>query len=50
MPIAYQRDDQRRLIIMKVTEPCSIDEISTAIDRQSGEDTSEYALLTICGP
>lgn len=45
MPIAYQRDDQRRLIIVTVTEPCSVDDISSVIDRQSGEDTSEYALL-----
>src|ERR1700730_4455442 len=45
MPIAYQRDDQRRLIIVTVTEPCSVDDISSVIDRQSGEDTWEYALL-----
>ena len=45
MPIAYQRNDQRRLIIVKVTEPCSVDDISSVIDRQAGEDTWEYALL-----
>ena len=45
MPIAYQRDDQRRLIIVTVTEPCSVDDISSVIDRQSGEDTWEFALL-----
>jgi hypothetical protein len=45
MPITYQRDDQRRLIIVTVTEPCSVDDISSVIDRQSREDTWEYALL-----
>ena len=45
MPIAYQRDDQRRLITVTVTEPCSVDDISSVIDRQAGEGTWEYALL-----
>ena len=45
MTIAYQRDDQRRLITVTVTEPCSVDDISGVIDRQAGEDTWEYALL-----
>jgi hypothetical protein len=45
MPMAYQRDDQRRLITVTVTEPCSVDEISSVIDRQAGERTCEYALL-----
>jgi len=45
MPIAYQRDDQRRLITVTVTEPCSVDDISIVIDRQAGEETWEYALL-----
>src|SRR5688500_3392550 len=45
MPIMYQRDDQRRLIIVTVTEPCSVDDISSAIDRYAGEGMSEYALL-----
>jgi hypothetical protein len=45
MPTAYQRDDHRRLIIVTVTEPCSVDDICRVIDRQSGEDTWEYALL-----
>ena len=45
MPIAYQRDDQRRLITVTVTEPCSGDDISRVIDRQAAEDTWEYALL-----
>ena len=45
MPILYQRDDQRRLITVTVTEPCSVDDISSVIDRQGGEGTWEYALL-----
>jgi hypothetical protein len=45
MPIAYQRDDQRWLITVTVTEPCTVDDISSVIDRQEAEDTWEYALL-----
>ena len=45
MPIAYQRDDQRWLITVTVTEPCTVDDISSVIDRQAAEDTWEYALL-----
>jgi hypothetical protein len=45
MPMAYQRDDQRWLITVTVTEPCSVDDISSVVDRQAVEDTWEYALL-----
>jgi hypothetical protein len=45
MPIAYERDDQRRLITVTVTEPYSVDDILTAIDRQAAENTWEYAIL-----
>jgi hypothetical protein len=45
MPITYQRSDQRRLITVTVTEPCSVDDISSVIDHQAGEDTWAYALL-----
>ena len=45
MPIASQRDDQRRLVTVTVTEPCSVDDISRMIDRQSGAGTWEYAVL-----
>jgi hypothetical protein len=45
MPIEYQRDDQRRLITVTVTEACSVDDILSVIDRQAAEDTWEYALL-----
>jgi hypothetical protein len=45
MPSAYERDDQRRLITVTVTEPYSVDDILSAIDRQAAEDTWEYAVL-----
>jgi hypothetical protein len=45
MPIAYGRDDQRRLITLTVTEPYSVGDILSVIDRQSAEDTWEYAML-----
>jgi len=28
-----------------LTEPCSVDDVSSVIDRHAGEDTREYALL-----
>ena len=45
MPIAYERDDQRRLITVAVTEPYSVGDILSAIDRQAAEDTWAYATL-----
>ena len=45
MPSAYERDDQRRLITVMVTEPYSVDDILNAIDRQAAEDTCGYAVL-----
>jgi hypothetical protein len=45
MPIAYQRDDQCRLITVTVTQPYTVDDILGVIDRQAAENTWEYALL-----
>ena len=45
MPIEYHRNDQRRLTIVTVTGPCSIDDILSVIDRQASEHTWDYALL-----
>jgi len=45
VPIAYQRDDERRLITVTVTEPYSFDDILGVIDRQAAEDTWSYAML-----
>jgi hypothetical protein len=45
MPIAYERNDHRRLITVTVTEPCSVDDILGVIDRQAAEDTWGYSML-----
>jgi hypothetical protein len=45
MPILYERDDQRRLIIATITEPYSVDDVLSVIDRQATEDTWQYAML-----
>jgi hypothetical protein len=45
MPIAYQCDEQRRLIIVTATEPCSLEDICGVIDRQANENRWEFALL-----
>jgi hypothetical protein len=45
MPIAYERDDARRLIIVTVTEPYAVGDILETIDRQAAENTWEYAML-----
>ena len=45
MPIAYERDDQRRLITVTVTEPYSVDDTLNVLDRQAAEGTWGYAML-----
>jgi hypothetical protein len=45
MPIAYKRDDERRLITATVSDPFTVDDILAAIDRQAAEDTWGYAML-----
>ena len=45
MPVTYERDDQRRLITVTVTDEYSVADIVSAIDRQSAEDTWGYAIL-----
>jgi hypothetical protein len=45
MPIAYDRDDHRRLITLTASDPYSIDDILSVIDRQAAEDTLGYAML-----
>ena len=45
VPIAYERDDERRLITVTVVEPYSVDDILGVIDRQAAEDTWWYAML-----
>lgn len=45
MPIVYERDDRRQLITVIVTEPYANEELLALIDRQSSENTWEYAML-----
>jgi hypothetical protein len=45
MPIDYKRDDDRQLITVTLTEPHSVDDILSAIDRQAAEGTWGYAML-----
>jgi hypothetical protein len=45
MTVSYERDDHRRLVTVTVAEPYSVDDIISAIDRQSTEDTWAYAML-----
>jgi hypothetical protein len=45
MPVTYERDDSRRLITVKVTEPVSLRDILGVVDRQAAEDTWRYAML-----
>jgi hypothetical protein len=45
MPIAYERDDHRRLITLTATDPYTVEDILGVIDRQSAEDTLGYAML-----
>jgi hypothetical protein len=45
MPHTYERDDDRRLITVKLIEPSSVDDILSAVDRQAAEDTWAYAML-----
>jgi hypothetical protein len=43
--ISYERDDQRRLVAVTVTEPYSMDDFFSAIDRQAAENTWAYAMF-----
>ena len=45
MPLAYERDDRRRLITITVTDPYTVEEVLRVIDRQAAENTWEYAML-----
>ena len=45
MPVTHERDDARRLIIVRITDPYDGADILGVIDRQAAEDTWEYALL-----
>ncbi len=45
MPITYARDDHRRLITLTATDPYSVDDILSVIERQAAEDTLGYAMF-----
>jgi hypothetical protein len=45
MPIRYDRDDERRLITVTLTEPVSFAELLSVMDRKDAEKTWDYALL-----
>ena len=42
MPIVTTRDDERRLLTVKLTDPWSVEEIAVSIDRQLAENTWKY--------
>jgi hypothetical protein len=51
VPTTYQRDDDRRLITVTVTEHYAVDDILFAIERQSAENAWGYAVLyNLCAP
>jgi hypothetical protein len=45
MPIVYERDDSRRLIVVTVTEPYTAADVMNTVDRQATEDAWDYAML-----
>jgi hypothetical protein len=47
MSILYLSDDPRRLITVTVTEPYSVDDILSAIDRQASEGQWDMPSSTI---
>ncbi len=45
MSFIYDRNDDRRLIAVRLIEPTSVDDILAAVNRQAAEETWEYAML-----
>jgi hypothetical protein len=45
MPFTYERDDERRLVTVTVTDPYSEDDIFAVVERQAADGVWEYALL-----
>jgi hypothetical protein len=45
MPTVYERDDERRLITVVITDPYTVGDMLNAIERQMAENTWEYAML-----
>lgn len=42
MPVITSRDDTRRLLTVKVSDPWSVEELAVSIDRQLAEETWKY--------
>ena len=42
MPIVTTRDDEHRLLTVKLSDPWSVEEIAVSIDRQLAENTWKY--------
>lgn len=42
MPVVTHRDDARRLLTVKVSDPWSVEELAVSIDRQLAENTWKY--------
>jgi hypothetical protein len=45
MPFTYQRDDTRRIIRLTATEPVSLLDVTTMLDRQLADDAWQYGML-----
>jgi hypothetical protein len=45
MPITYERDDERRRVIVTATGSVDLDEVLAVIDRQAREGTWQYGML-----
>ena len=45
MPITYERDDERRRIIVTTIGIVGIDDLLAVMDRQAGEGTWQYGML-----
>jgi alpha-D-ribose 1-methylphosphonate 5-phosphate C-P lyase len=45
MPITYERDDERRRIVVTTIGIVGIDDLLTVIDRQASEETWQYGVL-----
>ena len=45
MPIRYERDDQRQLLTITLTDPFRFDDLLDQVDQQWAEQTWSYAVL-----
>ena len=45
MPITYERDDQRRRIVVTTVGTVAYEEVMAVVDRQAAEGTWQYGML-----